>query len=122
MLSYTRILTPYTPLLNTGLLDLQDELDVQKKASWDPKVLMERERQRDYKVRIEFTCVLGFTGKMRGDACVCAVYTYTYIYVIVYICMYMCVCVCVYMYIVGVCTYMYIHIHMFMCTHTYRYI
>jgi len=95
MVSYTRILTPYTLVPNTGLLDLQDELDVQKKVSWDPKVLMERERQREYKVRIEFTCVLEFTGGMRGDTCVCVVYTYTYIYVFIYVCMCVCVCVCV---------------------------
>jgi len=117
MLSYTRILTPYTPVLNTGLLDLQDELDVQKKASWDPKVLMERERQRDYKVRIEFTCVLGFTGKMRGDTCVCAVYTYTYICDYIYMYVYVCECVCVYVYC-G-CVYIYVYTYTYVYVYTY---
>ena len=33
-----------------GLLEGHQDLEVKKKLSWDPKVLMERERQREYKV------------------------------------------------------------------------
>lgn len=32
-----------------GLLDIHNQVQARKKLSWDPKVLMERERQREYK-------------------------------------------------------------------------
>lgn len=47
-----------------GLLEGHQDLEVKKKLSWDPKVLMERERQREYKVshRLSLSILLLISG------------------------------------------------------------